>query len=140
MDNGLLIGLGVAGLWLYSKAHTGQSLQFVPLGASWDGGALQVDIGVQNPTNDSLQLTSLAGQIYVNGMSIGNISEFTPRLIAANQQTPITLTYKPSILGVGLAVLNQVNNGGGVQIAVHGSANVNGIQLPINLNFQAIAS
>jgi hypothetical protein len=140
MNDGVLIGLGIAGLWLYSKAHTGSSLQFVPLGASWDGGSLHVDIGVQNPTNDSLQLTSIAGQISVNGTGIGNVSDFTPTLIAANRQTPITLTYKPSLLGIGLTILNQVNSGGGVQIGVSGSANVNGIQLPVNLNFQAIAS
>lgn len=140
MDDGVLIALGIAGLWLYSKAHTGTSLQFVPLGASWSGGALQVDIGVQNPTNDSLQLTSLAGSVYVNGTIAGNVSDFTPRLIAANQQTPIELTYTPNILGTAAAIFNQFNNGGGIQIAVQGTANVNGIALPINLIFQAIAA
>jgi hypothetical protein len=140
MDDGVLIALGIAGLWLYSKAHTGNSLQFVPLGASWSGGALQVDIGVQNPTQDSLQLNSLAGSVYVNGTIAGNVSDFTPRLIAANQQTPIQLTYTPNILGTVVAVLNQVSNGGGVLIGLNGSANVNGIPLPINLTFQVLAA
>jgi LEA14-like dessication related protein len=140
MNDGVWIGLGIVGLWLYSKAHTGTSLQFVPLGASWSGGALQVDIGVQNPTNDTLQLNSLAGSVFVNGTIIGNVSDFTPRLITANQQTAIQLTYTPNLLGTAAAILNQVNNGGGIQIAINGAANVNGISLPINLTFQAIAA
>lgn len=137
--NGLLLIAGVVALWAFSKAHTGANLQFLPLGASWDGGALQVQIGVQNPTNDSLQFQSLAGTVYINGTAAGTISDFTPAIIAPNAQTPVTLTYNPSIFGVASVVINQLNNGGGVTIGLKGSANVNGISLPVNLNFQAIA-
>lgn len=140
MDNGLLLVGGVVALWALSKAHTGANLQFVPLGANWDGGTLHVQIGVLNPTNGSLQLTSLAGQVYINGTAAGTLSDFTPTLILPNAQTPISITYTPSILGVFSTLLNQVSNGGGVAIAIKGSANVNGVILPVTVNFQALAA
>src|SRR5689334_21278732 len=138
--NGLLLIAGMVALWVYSKAHTGANLQFLPLGASWDGGALHVQIGVQNPTNDSLQFQSLAGTVYINGTAAGTITDFTPAIIAPNAQTPVTLTYSPSIFGVASSLINLLNNGGGVTIGLKGNANVNGISLPVNLNFQAIGS
>lgn len=140
MDNGVLLIGGVVALWVLSKAHTGQNLQFQPLAANWDGGALQVQIGVLNPTNDSLQLNSIAGQLYVNGTAVGTVSNFVPTTIQPNQQTPITLRYVPSIFGAVTAILNQITNGGGLLVAFNGSANVNSIVLPVNLNFQAIAA
>jgi len=138
--NGLLLIAGAVALWVYSKAHTGANLQFLPLGANWDGGSLHIQIGVQNPTNDSLQFQSLAGTVYINGTAAGTISDFTPAIIAPNSQTPITLSYTPSIFGVAAAVINQLNNGGGVTIGLKGSANVNGISIPVNVNFQAISN
>lgn len=140
MDDGVLLIGGAAALWLLSKAHTGKSLVFQPLGASWDGGSLHIDIGAYNPTNDSLQLTSLAGTVFVNGTAAGTLSGFTPALIVPNQQTPIHLKFTPNILGVLSSVFNQVTQGGGVMIGVKGTANVNSILLPVNLTFQAIAA
>jgi hypothetical protein len=140
MKSGLLLVAGVVALWAYSKAHTGTHLQFLPLNASWDGGSLHVQIGVQNPTNDSLQLQSLAGTVAINGTTAGNISDFTPALIAPNAQTPITLSYTPSIFGIVSTVVNQLNNGGPINITVNGTANVNGIPLPVNLTFQALTA
>lgn len=139
--NGLLLVAGVVALWAYSKAHTGANLQFLPLGASWDGGSLHIQIGVQNPTNDSLQFQSFAGTVYINGTAAGNVSDFTPAIIAPNAQTPVTLTFTPSLFGAAATVINLLNNGGnGVVIAVKGSANVNSLSVPVNLTFQAINS
>jgi len=138
MQNGLLLIAGVVALWVYSKAHTGANLQFLPLGASWDGGSLHIQIGVQNPTNDSLQFQSLAGTVYINGTAAGTITDFTPAIIAPNAQTPVTLVYSPSLFGVAAAVINLLNNGDGVTIGLKGSANVNGVSIPVNLTFQAI--
>src|SRR5690242_10602652 len=125
--NGLLLIAGAVALWAYSKAHTGANLQFLPMGASWDGGSLHIQTGVQNPTNDSLQFHSFAGTVYINGTAAGNVSDFTPAIIAPNAQTPVTLSFTPSLVGLASMVINQLNNGGGVAIVVKGSANVNGI-------------
>lgn len=139
MGNGILLIGGAIALWALSKAHTGQHLQFLPLGASWDGGALQIQVGVQNPTDDSLQYNSFAAQVKANGTVIGNLSGFTPKLIAPNQQTAIPVTFTPNIFGAVAAIFDQVTSGGGVTISVQGTANVNSISLPVDLTFQAIA-
>ncbi len=141
MDNGLLLIGGAVALWALSKANTGQHLQFLPVGASWDGGALQIQVGVQNPTNDSLQYNSLAAQVTANGTIIGNLSGFVPKLIAPNQQTTIPVNFTPNILGALSTIFNQVTQGGGgIMIGINGAANVNGITLPVSLTFQAIAA
>jgi len=140
MDNGLLLLGGAAALWLIAKAETGKNLQFIPLGASWDGGALRIQIGVQNPTSNSLQYNSLAAQVSANGTVVGNLSGFVPKLIAPNQQTTVDVNFTPNLLGSVAAIFNQVTQGGGITIAINGSANVNSIVLPVNLTFQAIAA
>lgn len=136
MDSVIIIGAFIAYL-LYSKVNTGASLQFLPLGASWNGGTLQIQVGVQNPTNGSLSLTSLAATAYVNGTASGNLSDFTPALIAPNAQTPIVLNFQPSIIGIAQDVVSELNSQGAMTIAVKGTANVNGVALPVNLNFTA---
>jgi len=138
MDKGLLLIGGAVAIWLLSKANTGQHLQFIPLGANWDGGALGIQIGVQNPTNDSLQYNSLAAQVSANGTVVGNLSGFVPKLIAPNQQTTVDVNFTPNILGALSTIFNQVTHGGGVRIGINGTANVNGISLPVELTFQAV--
>ena len=140
MNNGLLLLGGAAALWLLSKVHTGQNLHFLPLGVSLDGGGLVITVGVQNPTDNSLQLTSLAGDVTVNGTNAGNLSGFQPVTILPNAQTSVNVKFTPNILGAALAIINQVQNGGTVTIGVNGNANVNGVVLPVHLTFQPIAA
>jgi len=141
MDDGLLILGGAAAIWLLFKANTAQSLQFQPTGASWDGGSLQVQIGVINPTAGDLTLNSLSGTLSVNGKNVGIValpSGDLPKVIAPNTTTPVILQYMPNYLGLLFTLLNQLKQSGqSLSIIYTGSANVNGIALPINLHFQA---
>lgn len=137
MDNGLLLLLGLGAYLLYSKANTASSLQFLPLGANWNGGTLQIQVGVQNPTNGTLTLSSLAATAYVNGTPTGNVSDFTPAIIAPNAQTPIQLNFNPNVIGIAQDLLSELNTQSAMNISLKGTANVNGVSLPVNINFTA---
>jgi len=141
MDDGLLILGGAVALWLLSKANTAQSLQFQPTGASWDGGSLQVQIGVLNPTAGDLTLNALSGSLAVNGNNVGIVGlppGDLPKVIAPQTTTPVILQYTPNYLGLLFTLLNDLKQSGqSLSIAYTGSANVNGITLPVNLHFQA---
>ena len=142
MDDGVLLLLGAGALWLSAKARTGKKLQFLPTGVDISGGGLAVAVGVQNPTNTSLTLNSFAGQVYINGVASGNVSDFTARIIQPNAQTEVVLNLVPSLFGGIQDILNLVTGSGpdGLALALKGTANVNGIPVPVNLTFQAISA
>jgi len=132
----LLIGGGVIalGLWAYKKFVTGSNLIFVPLGISTGGSGLQVKIGVQNPTNESLMFSSLAGNVIVNNVAVANVSNFQGITIPANSQTAVTIDVAVNWLGLGLSAASVVQAGfTGAKLV--GTANVNGVALPVNITF-----
>lgn len=138
MDNAVLLVGGVIAYWLYSKANAGLNLQFIPLGASWAGSMLQIQLGIQNPTTGSLQFTAFAATATVNGNIIGNLSDFVPTLIAPNSQTPVVLNFSPNYIGLASDVLNEIANPGStVSIGLRGTATVQGVAIPVNINFTA---
>jgi LEA14-like dessication related protein len=142
MGNGALLVGGLAALWVLSKVNTGNSLTFIPVGANWDGRSLQISIGVQNPTSNSLQFNSLAGYIFVNGNNAGNISSFQPTTIMPNGQTNVQIAFTPNYATGVTALLNTLFGfvkTGNITISIKGTANVNSFNLPVNMTFQPIA-
>ena len=140
MNNVVLLIGGALAIRALTKYNTTSNLQFLPLGAAWNGGQLAITIGVQNPTSTSLVINSFAGQVYVNGTASGNLSDFTTRTIAANQQTPVQLNFTPSVLGILSDISSAITQSNGLQIELKGTANVNNVPVPLDLTFQAIGS
>jgi LEA14-like dessication related protein len=139
----LIIGGLITAFIFFGGAQTVNSLKFVATGVGFDvsnplSPIVNVSVIVQNPTSNSLQLNSFAGTATVNGTSSGNVSYFTPVLIAANSQTTITLQIRLSDAGIISDLLNFINAGtGAILIAVNGTANVNGAGLPVSLSMNA---
>ncbi|MGH7954838.1 MAG: hypothetical protein ACREOZ_02635 [Gloeomargaritales cyanobacterium] len=91
----------------------------------------RVIIIVQNVSSASLTLNSMAGVVSVNGTPVGNVSNFSgPITIAGNSQTNITVNINPSLLGIGSAIYNAIQNGTGttgLQFSIQGNVNVNNL-------------
>jgi hypothetical protein len=134
----LLIGVAAfLGWYFWSRANALQSLLFVPRGLGVQGGGISLLLGVQNITSAALQLNGFAGSLNINGAPVGNVTDFQPQLIAPGE-TQISLMVIPNVFGIAAGVLNEVNGNegsGSIRASLTGTANINGIPLPVNLNF-----
>jgi LEA14-like dessication related protein len=131
----------LGGYWLFSKARALGNLLFQPgsiMGFSMLGSTpiVSITLVVQNTSNTSLTVDSLAGNVSSNGTLIGNVSNFSPVLVPGNSQIsmPVSLMLQP--IGVVNDIIRSFQNSNFAQdIKLSGFANVNGFQLPVNIEF-----
>lgn len=138
-----VIGLVAAGgilFWLGRKALAAGNLVFSPsnsFSVRFDGAPIiDFQVVAQNTSSADLLLNSFAGNLSANGTFIGNVSNFTPQEIAGNRSTPINLEAQLNLIGVTNDVIRSIQNKSLTQnLKLNGSANVQGIQVPIDLEF-----
>ena len=108
------------------------------------GGKVLAKIAVQNPTNASAKLISLAGELYANNKLISNISSFDAKTILPNQETVLNFEFNPSVLGLVDFVRSTLTNifktkeqrkKIGLNLKFDGTANVDGFSLPVNITY-----
>jgi hypothetical protein len=134
----LLVAAVVVGFYLWSSAGTLNNLQFIPKGIAVQGSGFSLILGVQNPTSTAISFGSLAASLNVNGSGVGNVSNFTPTTIAANSETDINLLVLPNAFGLASGIINLAdgNEGSGnFSSSLTGTANINGVPVPINVQF-----
>ena len=134
----LLVAAVVAAYYLWTSAGTINSLQFIPKGIAVQGSGFSLVLGVQNPTNNAINFSSLAASLNVNGSPVGNVSSFTPVTIAPNSETDINLLVLPNAFGIASGIINlaEGNEGSGnFSSSLSGTASVNNTALPINIPF-----
>lgn len=106
---------------------------------SFDGltPVMTIGLGVQNTSNQSFTIRSLAGNLYANNYYIGNVSSFTLRTIAPNSQQVIFITARLQLIGIVNDILNAFENRNFAQtIEIKAMANVDNLQIPININYK----
>jgi len=133
----LIAGVGFAAWYFWTRANTLKSLIFNPVGLGVQGPGISLQLEVDNPTSNAVQLNGFAGSLYVNGSAIGNVTDFQPVLIAPGA-TRINLLVSPNVFGLAAGIINQLdgNEGSGsIQASLSGTANINGIPVPVNIPF-----
>lgn len=131
------IGAGVAALYLLSRYSFGQKTTFflrrVRPGGSITAPTVNVELAVQNPTNQTATIKSITGSLSINGNAIANLAAFGDQKIAANSESILKLTARPSAVGVFQTVKQLFTSAPGtISANFTGSANVDGLVVPIN--------
>ena len=134
----ILGAVSLAAYWFYSKSRALASMNFLPGTVTnfvMTGGSpvLMFNLIAQNTSTSSLQVNSIAANVYSGDTLIGNISNFTPVVIPGNAQALVPVSAQLQVIGIVDQLLNAFaykNNSKKVQL--RGSANVNGIQLPLD--------
>jgi Late embryogenesis abundant protein len=136
-----LVLLGVAaivGLMYFGNLGVaGNVLQYYIQGVDFTGlTSGTIVLMVQNPSNATIKLNSMAGTISANNSTLGNISNFQGGiLIPANQQIPVNITVNlslTSMLGQWFQVLTQPTGQNQINFVI---ANINsGLIVPFNIN------
>lgn len=140
-----LILLSIAGVVVYSLLRKGggiKNLRFFP-GAikkiTWNGTmpVLEFSLGVQNTSNQSFTIKSVAGNIYANGTYIGNVGAFSPQNVAPNSQAMVTLLFRLQLTGVVNNIIDAINSGTFKQtLKMDLIVNVDNLQVPVNFDIK----
>lgn len=140
----ILIGAAVAlGLyWVWQKYNAIKLIQFAPGpigGMSFIGSSpvLSVSLMAANTSPSDLTVNSVSGSIVANNIQAGSIYNFTPVILPANSQVAVPVTIQLSLSAVANDIIKAFSSGTYSQdIALIGSANLEGLQVPFNLNFK----
>jgi hypothetical protein len=128
---------GVAAIYLLSKLRFGQKANFM-LRSLRPGGTLlaptiNVEMAVQNPTNQTITIKSITGSVSVNDKYLANVSAFGDQKVLPNSESVLRLTARPSAVGVFQSVREILMQPIGTSSAsFQGTANVDGIVVPIS--------
>lgn len=146
MTSAQVVGLSAIGLIAYSfirKTAGLSSLNFFPAGIidfKFQGvtPVLTVGLAVQNTSNQSYTLQSLAGNIYTNTFLVGVVSDFIPVDIKANAQTIVPIQIRLSLIGAVNDIIRAITTGDITQdLQLRSNANIDNLQLPLTLNYKA---
>lgn len=93
-----------------------------------------LNVAIQNPSNTSFTITSLAGNLYANDEYVGNVSSFVTATVGPSKEIVYPLNIVLSLLGA-TSDLVKIFSGGGVtqMILFEGTVNANGIAADITL-------
>lgn len=142
MEEGVLIIAGIFGIWYLVRRNAVSNLLFQPttdISMSFEGSlpVARINLLVQNTSNVSLQLNSFAANVYANNTYVGNVSGFTPVMIAANSEGLIPVDVKFNPLGIVQDIIRAFQTKSFAQnIELRGSVNAEGVQVPIDLTFE----
>lgn len=130
----IFIGLSAFLLYsLVSKARAAGSLNFYPdkiadIDVDGFSPVITAFVRVQNTSNQSLVLRSIAGNVYTNGNLIGNISNFQSVQIPANAEALIPLYLRLSWLNVVNDIIKAFQGGSAkATIDVDTTVNIDGL-------------
>jgi len=143
-NNSKLFGIAAAGFILYSLLRKGVAagtLTFFPekvRSIDFEGltPVMTIGIGVQNTSNQSFSLNSIAGSLYSNNYYVGNLSSFTRQPVAANSQQIIYVKIRLQVTGIVNDIIRAFENGNFAQeVEMKATANIDGLQAPVNLKY-----
>lgn len=98
---------------------------------------IYAELIVQNTSNVSFTINSLAGTVSTDSTVIGNISDFTPVSIPGNTQGVLPLTLKLQPIGLVSDIIALITGGtGSKNLKIEGTVNANGIQEPFSLSYK----
>ena len=145
MNTSTTIALGTGLFLIYSlfrKSNALGNLVFYPhslKGIQFDGitPVMTLGLAVQNTSNQSFTLRSIAGELYANSYLIGNIGSFTPQTIYPNSQSVIFINARLSLLGIVSDIINAINaNTFNQTLELQSNANIDNLQVPVDLKFK----
>lgn len=127
---------GAAALYFLARFRFSQKASFI-LRSVRPGGTLlapivKIQMTVQNPTNQRILIKSIVGELSVAGKFLANVSSFGDQVIAANSESTLNLTARPSAIGVFNTLRQLITQPiPGTQIVFSGTANVDGVNVPV---------
>jgi hypothetical protein len=147
----LIVGAAAyLGIKLLSKKSAAEKLSYyvnkVSLRFSNWTPVLDVVIGVQNPTNTSINLGSILGDLYINNNYVANIAGYQLVPIAARSNTLYPISARLSVAGLigeGKDIVNAISTGqyGAIinqTLKFKGYVNAEGLTMPLEFSYKVL--
>lgn len=138
MRNILLIGGALVALYLIGRTRLATNIKVLFRGLSFGGGlrkpSISLRFGVQNPTDQTATVRSIVGQVDANGRTVADVSGFQALTVGPNTESVLTVQAQPAAVGIVQTVAEflRQKERGPVRVTFTGTANVDGVNLPIN--------
>jgi LEA14-like dessication related protein len=138
MRNLLWIGGALVALYLIGRTRLATNVKVLFRGLSFGGGlrkpSISLRFGVQNPTDQTATVRSIVGQVDANGRTVADVSGFQALQVGPNTESILTVQAQPAAVGIVQTVAEflRQKERGPVRVTFTGTANVDGVNLPIN--------
>lgn len=97
---------------------------------------LELSLGVQNTSNQSFTINSLAGDLYLSNTYLGNVSLFSPAIIRPNSETLITVKARLVLVAAAVNLYNAFKSktfkG---SLVMDSTANIDRLQVPVDISY-----
>lgn len=94
-------------------------------------------LAVQNTSNQSFTVNSMAGELYANNIYLGNVSSFNPVEVRPNTEQVIDIRVRLSLIGIVNDILQGIKNKTFNQdLELDSVANIDNLQVPINIVYK----
>lgn len=98
---------------------------------------MTLGLAVQNTSNQSFTIKSMAGELYANKYLVGNLSSFTSQTIPPNSEQVIAINVRMSFIGLVNDIINAIKNKTFRQeLQLNSVANIDNLQVPIDLIYK----
>lgn len=138
MRNLLLIGGALVALYLVGRSRLATNVKVLFRGLSFGGGlrrpTVTLRFGVQNPTDQTANVRSIVGQVDANGRPVADVSGFQGITVGPNTESILSVQAQPAAVGIVQTVADflRQKERGPVKITFTGTANVDGLNIPLN--------
>jgi LEA14-like dessication related protein len=104
---------------------------------NWTKREVYVKMGILNPTNSQITISSILGSLFLNNNEVATIETFNKLLVNPNAKTSLNLTMKPTLYGIFTSLKNVLSSKDSKALVKNykvkfvGTANANGVNIPL---------
>lgn len=134
-----VLGIGALLYWFNEKRAV-KNIRVSLRGVKWTGSQLVLILQVINPSNISLTVQSVLGDLFYNGNQVATIVNFKPQGVAAGQfsNIEVAMQLSPMALLNIIPIIRQAKENGykNINLAFDGQVRANNIVIPIKQTTQ----
>lgn len=140
MKNYLGFGiLALAVIYILRKKSLADNAKFSleNVAFNWNKKEVYVRIGILNPTNAQITISSILGSLFLNNNEVATVETFSRLLVSPNAKTSLNLTMKPTLYGIFTSLKSIFSKKDSKELFKNykvkfvGTANANGVNLPL---------
>jgi LEA14-like dessication related protein len=140
MKNYLGFGiLALAVIYILRKKSLADNAKFSleNVAFNWNKKEVYVRMGILNPTNAQITITSILGSLFLNNNEVATVETFSRLLVSPNAKTSLNLTMKPTLYGIFTSLKSIFSKKDSKEVFKNykvkfvGTANANGVNLPL---------
>lgn len=132
--------IGLIALYFFKLKRTIEGLNYYVAGVDlkFDNNTpvLRIDLGIQNPDENSFTIKSIVGNLYANGYPIGNVSSYNQALVPPAGNVIYSLYIRLSLINIVSDIVS-IFTGGGIRqrIEFSGTVRIDNITAPLDFEY-----